>query len=296
MKNISEVTQMGDGITRLRAANPSAMTGSGTNSYVVRGAIGAVVIDPGPDLDQHLEAILRELDGRPLEAILITHAHLDHTALVPRLVERSGAAVLAYGRADEGRSERMQLLALAGSIDGGEGLDLAFAPDKKIRHAEMLRFDGLEIEVFATPGHLSGHLSFAYLNQLFSGDHVMGWSTSLISPPDGDMGAYMGSLAALQHRNWLRFLPGHGPEVTDPAARLATLIAHRKEREAAILFSLKTGPATAKSLATRIYTDISSNLLPAAARNILAHLIDLQDRNHVQTQDLLSVCARFELI
>lgn len=296
MQDISEVTQMGYGITRLRAANPSSMTGAGTNSYVVRGTAGAVVIDPGPDLEQHLEAIVRELDGLPLEAILITHAHLDHTSLTPRLAARTGATTLAFGRADDGRSPRMQQLALSGPYQGGEGLDLDLTPDRRISHGEKLSFGSIEIEVIATPGHLSGHLCFGYQDLVFTGDHVMGWSTSLISPPDGDMGAYMASLAMLQQRDWTRFLPGHGPEIHDPGARLSYLIAHRKSREAAILTGLKVGPATPQFLAKAIYTDTPFSLMPAAARNILAHLIDLQDRNYVRCQYPLAISAQFELI
>lgn len=296
MQGPSEVTQLGHGITRIQAANPSPMTGTGTNSYLIEGPTGVVIIDPGPDLTVHLQAILTVAGDRRLAAILITHAHLDHTALVPRLAKQTGAPVLASGRADEGRSARMQHLAEAGFTLGGEGLDVAFTPDVRISHAERLQLAGLDLSVVATPGHLSGHLCFGLQDLLFTGDHVMGWSTSLVSPPDGDMGAYMTSLAALQHQSWQKFLPGHGPIISNPDARLSTLIAHRQGREAAILAALALFPTTARQLSQSIYTETPAALMPAAERNILAHLIDLQERNRVTSPDPLGLCARFQLI
>jgi glyoxylase-like metal-dependent hydrolase (beta-lactamase superfamily II) len=295
MQAISEITRMGQGISRLRAENPSPMTGTGTNSYVLQGSTGAVVIDPGPDLEPHLQAILAQIGPAPLAAILVTHAHRDHSALAPRLAAVTQAPILAFGRAAEGRSTLMQRLAAEGLEGGGEGVDHAFTPDQRVSDGQTLRLAGLQIEVLATPGHMCGHLSFALGNTLFSGDHVMGWSTSLVSPPDGDMGAYMASLQALQQRPWQRLLPGHGPEVSTPAARLAELFRHRKAREAAVLQALTRGPAAPKELAAAIYTDIPAALLPAAARNILAHLIDLHERNLVRPLDPLRAEARFEL-
>jgi glyoxylase-like metal-dependent hydrolase (beta-lactamase superfamily II) len=295
MQAISEVTRLGQGITRLRAGNPSPMTGSGTNSYVLQGPAGALVIDPGPDHAAHLEAILAQIGPAPLAAILVTHAHLDHSALVPRLAARASAPVLAFGRASDGRSELMQRLAAEGLAGGGEGVDHSFTPDQRLSDGQSLNLAGLQIEVLATPGHMCSHLSFVLGETLFSGDHVMGWASSLISPPDGDMGAYMASLAALQRRPWQRLLPGHGPEVSDPATRLAELITHRKARETAVLEALHHAPASAHALATAIYTDTPAALLPAAARNILAHLIDLHERKLVRPLDPLSAEARFEL-
>ncbi|WP_395005601.1 MBL fold metallo-hydrolase [Cypionkella sp.] len=296
MHRPSQIIAISPVITCLRADNPSPMTGTGTNSYLLRGAEGAVLIDPGPDLDLHQEAILRELGPDPLAAILVTHAHLDHSALAPRLGRATGAPILASGRVDQGRSATMQRLAALGLQEGGEGLDHSFAPDQQISDGQVLRLGGLNITVIATPGHLSGHLSFALGPSLFSGDHVMGWSSSLVSPPGGDMGAYMASLAKLQTQDWRVFLPGHGAPVTAPAARLAELTAHRCAREHAVLQCLAQAPATAARLAQMIYTDTPAALLPAASRNILAHLIDLHERNLIRPQGRLTADTVFELI
>jgi glyoxylase-like metal-dependent hydrolase (beta-lactamase superfamily II) len=296
MHRPSQIIAISPVITCLRADNPSPMTGTGTNSYLLRGAEGAVLIDPGPDLALHQETILREIGSDPLAAILVTHAHLDHSALAPRLGRATGAAILASGRVDQGRSATMQRLAALGLQEGGEGLDHSFAPDQQIHDGQELRLGGLRLRVIATPGHLSGHLSFAYGQTLFSGDHVMGWSSSLVSPPGGDMGAYMASLAKLQSQDWQAFLPGHGDAVTDPTARLAELIAHRRAREHAVLQSLAQAPASAATLASAIYTDTPATLLAAASRNILAHLIDLHERNLIRPQGRLSADTVFELI
>ena len=295
MHDTSEISQMATGILRLRAANPGPMTGSGTNTYLLHGGAGAVVIDPGPNLGSHLRAVLQALGDVPLCAILITHAHLDHTALTPALVTATKARVLAFGGAQSGRSARMQTLADQG-MTGGEGADVAFRPDQVLTHGQTLRLAGLRINVIHTPGHMGGHLCFGVGDTLFSGDHVMAWSTSLVSPPEGDMAAYMASLARLTAGDWARFLPGHGDPVGNPAARLTALITHRRGREASILAALRETPATPDDLARRLYTDSPPALLPAASRNILAHLIDLHDRNLVATTGSITANALFHPI
>jgi glyoxylase-like metal-dependent hydrolase (beta-lactamase superfamily II) len=287
--------QLAKGVQRLRANNPGPMTGSGTNSYVLHGPQGAVVIDPGPALPDHLQAILQALGDATLRGILVSHAHLDHSALVPELARLTRAQVFGFGDASSGRSDVMQRLAQS-MPGGGEGVDLQFAPDVLLQHGQILRLAGLDIEVLHTPGHMGGHLCFALADRLFSGDHVMGWSTSLVSPPDGDMGDYMASLALLAARDWAAFWPGHGEAIGNPSARLSELIQHRRDREAAISAALSGGALDAQALATVIYTQTPTTLLPAAARNILAHLIDLHDRKIVSTPDLIGPKARFEMI
>lgn len=272
-------------LRRVLAPNPSPMTWRGTNTYIA-GEGEVAVIDPGPALGSHLDAILAALaPGERVGAILVTHSHLDHSPLARPLSEATGAPVLAAGPSDWGRSATMRALAASGALGGGEGVDGAFAPDRQIADGETLRGGWGEIEVVATPGHMANHLSFAWRGALFSGDVVMGWSTSLVSPPDGDMGAFMATLARLAEREDRVFYPGHGEPVAAPAARLRELVAHRRARERQIADALtEAGPATAADLAARIYTDLDRRLLPAAERNVLAHLIDLAERNRVTTE------------
>jgi len=288
------MTDQADLVRCLTAPNPSPLTGTGTNTYLV-GSGDIAVIDPGPDLDHHLEAILANL--RPKERIgqiIVTHAHRDHSALAARLAAQTGASVLAFGDAFAGRSPGMAVRA-ARLGPAGEGLDLDFQPDQRLFDKDRIAGPDWELVVHHTPGHLGGHLCLALGQTLFSGDHVMGWSTSVVAPPDGDMGDYMGSLHRLAQGEWRRCLPGHGPAVEDPLARIDWLIRHRQSREAAILKELSQGPSTIPVLAQRLYLGIAPSLLGAAELNILAHLIDLLDRNLVSAQpwpDLTAIYAR----
>lgn len=283
-------------VRRLRAANPSAMTFTGTNSYVLgRGRV--VVVDPGPDDPGHLVALLAALDPHEtVEAVVVTHPHLDHSALAPALARAVSAPVLGFGPAGSGQSPVMRRLAEAGLTGGGEGVDSRFAPDQTLVDGQELTFGALTLRVLHTPGHMGSHLCLAVGDVLLTGDHVMGWATSLVSPPEGDMGGYMASLARLAQGRWSRFLPGHGEPVEDPAARLAELIHHRRQREAQILAALDAGPDTARGLATRLYADTPAALLPAATRNVLAHLIDLADRKQVTHPAPLTAESRFAKI
>ena len=266
-------------LSTLRADNPGPFTGLGTNTYCL-GQTTKTIVDPGPDTPAHLAAILQEVGRHEIEAILVTHAHTDHSALAPRLSALTGAPILAFGDARAGMSAQMTALEAEG-IAGGEGRDDAFVPDHGLTDGNILCLSGLEIEVIHTPGHMSNHICLGLGDTLLSGDHVMAWSTSLVSPPDGDMSAYMASLHKLARRIWRRFLPGHGLPVEDPAARMAALIAHRLGREASVLAALSQGPATPEALTKTIYTDLAPNLQAAATRNVLAHLIDLQARAKV---------------
>ncbi len=281
-------------IRRVLAPNPSPMTHTGTNTWIV-GHGSVAVIDPGPALPAHLSAILASLaPGETVSHILVTHAHADHSGLAPALQAATGAPVLAYGAATAGRSARMALI--EGPVGGGEGLDHGFAPDTLLADGDEVRGTGWHLTALHTPGHIGGHLCLALGQQLFTGDHVMGWAPSLVSPPDGDMAAYMAALQRLASRDWARFLPGHGDPVDTPAARLATLIAHRQGREAQILQALSTGPLTLPALVARVYADTAPALHPAAARNALAHLIDLADRTLVTATPALSPAATFAAV
>ena len=284
-----------DGVRRILAPNPSPLTGPGTNTWIL-GTGEVAVIDPGPAITSHLQAILAAVAGQRVAAILVTHAHLDHSPLAAAVARATGAPVMAAGTALEGRSPRMERLAATGLAGGGEGLDHGFAPDLRLADGARLMVGGAEVETVATPGHMATHLSFAWNGLLFAGDHVMGWSTTLVSPPDGDMGAYMASLGRLLARPEQVYLPGHGDPVPEGPVRVAELAAHRRTREAQVLAALAAGPADAGTLARRIYTATPAPLLPAATRNVLAHLLDLSDRNLIRPVGAEGAEAAFELL
>ena len=278
-------------IRRVLAPNPSAMTHTGTNTWIVgQGAVA--VIDPGPAMPAHLAAILAALSpGETVSHIVVTHAHADHSGLAPALAAATGAPVLAYGPATAGRSPRMALI--EGLIGGGEGLDHRFAPDIVLADGAVVDGGDWHLTALHTPGHIGGHLCLALGRQVFTGDHVMGWAPSLVSPPDGDMAAYMASLRHLATGPWTRLLPGHGDPVDDPAARIAALLSHRRGREAQILRALSGGPLTLPALVAVVYADTPVALHPAASRNALAHLIDLADRHLITATPTLSPAASF---
>ena len=252
------------------APNPSPLTGPGTNTFLL-GTEQIAVIDPGPDIASHLDAIL-QAGSRRITHILVTHAHLDHSAGAAALSAATGAPVLAFGDADAGRSPLMQ--ALVDIAGGGEGRDTAFRPDQLLRNGDRIEGDGWTLTAIHTPGHMGNHLGFLWGDQLFCGDVILGWSSTLISPPDGDLLDYFRSLDRIEALRPARLLPAHGDPVEAPLPRIAALRAHRQDRTAQILAALRDGPANAADLARRIY-DVPPALLPAAARNVLAHLIAL---------------------
>lgn len=281
---IGKAEPVAPGLRRIVAPNASPMTFRGTNTYLL-GTRALAVIDPGPDDPAHLDAILSALGpGQRISHIFVTHAHLDHSPLSRALARETGAPIHAFGRFDAGRRPVMQALAESGLVGGGEGVDAAFVPDRRLADGDRIAGDGWQLEALHTPGHMANHLSFAWGRALFSGDHVMGWASSIVSPPDGDLSAFMESLHRLQTRRWAVFHPGHGAPVLAPSTRLRDLIAHRLKREAAILTALSEGPARAADLAARIYTDVAPALLPAAERNVLAHLLDLAGKKEVTAQ------------
>ena len=271
------------------------MTHRGTNTYLL-GETDLAVIDPGPDDAAHLAAILEAVEpGQRIRHILVTHAHRDHSPLARRLSAATGAPVLAYGDARSGRSAVMQMLARGGMTGGGEGVDADFIPDRCLRDGEVIEAGGWRIRAIWTPGHFGNHMCFASGGMIFTGDLVMGWASSLVSPPDGDAAEFTKSCRKLKGLNASVLHPGHGAPVDAPEARLDWLIAHRASREAAILAQLALEPGSAKSLAARIYTETPAALMPAAARNVLAHLIDLATRGAVQHQGSLETGTVFRL-
>ncbi|MEM6971820.1 MAG: MBL fold metallo-hydrolase [Pseudomonadota bacterium] len=310
----AEVEVLAPGVWRLTAPNPSPMTYTGTQTYII-GAVDVpvkardaryVVIDPGPDDPAHFAAILRCL-GSPtssLAAILVTHSHLDHSAGVARLKAATGAPVLAFGPHGTGMSGTMRALAVASpDLGGGEGADRAFAPDEALIDGAQLDLGiGAEIRAIHTPGHLSNHLSFSLADRglIFTGDAVMGWSTTLVSPPEGDMAQQMATLqrlgALVGTLDAPRLMPGHGPVVEDPVRLIAEHRAHRDARRAALIAALEDGPANARALAGRLYTDTPPALMAAAARNVLATLLQLHGEGSAEPTGRLSADVAFRLI
>lgn len=291
------MTPLEPGIRRIIAPNPSPMTYWGTNTFVL-GEGDVAVIDPGPADPVHMDALLSGLQrGERVTQILVTHSHLDHSPLARPLSEATGAPVMAFGDAQAGRSEVMRDLVARGLSSGGEGVDAGFRPDIRISDGEIVRAGGLDIEAIWTPGHFANHLSFAWQGAVFTGDHVMGWASSLVSPPDGDLTAFMASCAKLAARADRIYFPAHGAAITDPAARMAWLIAHRQSREADLLATLADGrPTTVSALTRTIYTDTPPALMPAAERNVFAHLIDLVTRKIVVAEPQLEAHADFRRI
>jgi glyoxylase-like metal-dependent hydrolase (beta-lactamase superfamily II) len=263
------------GIRRIVARNPSPFTFTGTGTYVV-GAGEVAVIDPGPDLDEHVAALLAGLGGERVTHILVTHTHRDHSPAAKALQAATGAPTFGFGPHAAGRRGE------AGIEEGG---DWDFTPDVTVRDGDEIAGAGWRFEAVHTPGHTSNHLCFALPEQglLFSGDHVMGWSTSVIAPPDGDMSAYMASLDKLLGRPDAVYWPTHGPAITEPQPYVRAFVAHRREREAGILECLAAGPQEIMAIVDRLYVGLAQGLRRAAARSVHAHLLDLAARGLVDS-------------
>ena len=266
-------------VRRMTARNPGPFTFKGTNTYVI-GHGEVAILDPGPLLDEHIDALLDALKGETLTHILISHTHLDHTAAVPTVKEGTGAPTYGFGP-HQSRE--------------GMGGDLDFTPDVVIRDGDTIEGKGWALTALHTPGHAGNHLCFALPqeNALFSADHVMGWSTSVVSPPDGDMADYFRSLEKLRGRTEQVYWPGHGPEIPDPAPFIEAFIAHRRERETAILDRIAAGDETIEAMLTPIYGELDPKLRPAAARSVLAHLVKLVAEGRVESDGPPTLEARY---
>jgi len=279
-------------IRRVVARNPSPFTFKGTGTYIV-GHGKVAVIDPGPDLAAHVGALLDALRGETVTHIVITHTHLDHSPAAAALKQATGAKTYGFGPHGSGRAE--DRTGVGGVTE--EGGDHAFHPDVTLRERDVLAGPGWRLEAVHTPGHTSNHLCFALAEEraLFSGDHVMGWSTSVIAPPDGDMAAYMRSLEKLLHRDDAVFWPTHGPPIPEPKAFVAAFIAHRHERRDAILARLTAGDETIPAIVERVYVGLDPRLKGAAARSVLAHLVELIETAAVNSEGPPTLAARYRL-
>lgn len=256
-------------IRRVIANNPGPFTFTGTGTYIIgrpEPGAGVAVIDPGPFDDAHLAALLKAVEGQTVSHVLVTHTHRDHAPLARPFAEAVGGATILAARPPQ------RTIHASGGLDEDE--DETFAPDVVLAGGERLEGDGWTIEAMATPGHASNHIAFVLTdeNALFSGDHVMGWSTTVVAPPDGDMTDYMASLDAVIARGFSTLWPTHGAPVTEPAPFLAAYRAHRLDREAQVLARLKAGDRTIAEMVPVLYAAVDNRLWPAASLSVWAHL------------------------
>ena len=253
-------------VRRVVARNPSMFTLYGTGTYIIgRGKVA--IIDPGPDLSEHVTALLQAVQNETVTDILITHTHIDHSPATRAVKAATGAKTWGFGpHGTSGDGTQVE-----------EGADREFTPDNRIGDGDIVSGDGWTLEAIHTPGHTSNHLCLALKeeNIMFSGDHVMGWSTSVISPPDGDMGDYLQSLRKLTTRGELRYWPTHGPAIENPRPFVKAFINHREERESQIQACLADGLIKIPDMVERLYANVDSRLHRAAGRSVLAHLIHM---------------------
>lgn len=288
------VTQLEPGLRRIIAPNPSPMTFWGTNTFLL-GQQEIAVIDPGPDSADHLDAILAATKGSKITYIIVTHSHLDHSPLAASLSRETGAPVYAFGDRKAGRSVVMEALANDGLAGGGEGVDPHFRPDIRIGDGDILQSSDWKLTCHHTPGHMGNHLALSWGDAVFTGDLIMGWASTMVSPPDGDLADFLASCSKLRALNAARFYPAHGDVIEAPTERIDWLVSHRMERSDQILNELAQRPSTIKNMTKRIYHDAPKGLLGAAARNVFAHLIELQGRGLVHAEPALNPDAVYSL-
>lgn len=275
-------------VRRLVCRNPGPFTFTGTNTYVVgRGEVA--IIDPGPDDDAHLEAIMAAVGGETVSHIVVTHRHSDHSTLAPRLKALTGAPVLAFDRGPSAAMDSPPVL--------DAGFDPAFRPDRPLRHGDVIGGASWTLEAVHTPGHTSDHLALALAqeNALFSGDHVMAWATSVVAPPDGSMADYFASLRLLLSREDTVYWPGHGGPSRTPQRLVRALIAHRQMREAAILERIRAGDKTVSDIVRAVYADVDPRLHGAAALSALAHVEHLIAQGLVACDGAASLSAKLSV-
>ncbi len=279
------------GVRRVLCNNPSPFTFKGTVSYIV-GRSNVAIIDPGPEDPIHSAALLDAVRDETVTHIFVTHTHRDHSPGVPAIKAATGALVLGEG---PHRAARALHVGDGPRLESSNDVD--FKPDRVLADGEVVRGDGWTLEAVTTPGHTANHMAFAFKesNVLFSGDHVMAWSTPVVAPPDGSMGDYMASLQKLSKRAEPVYFPGHGPAVNNAPRFVAAYILHRKAREASILNRLQNGESDIPTMVNAIYANLDPRLLKAAGMSVLAHLEDLVARGAVATNGPPSIAGRFRL-
>ena len=284
-----EAMEVAPGVRRITADNPSAFTFHGTNSYIL-GNDTVAVIDPGPVSENHFQALLRAIGGRPVSHIFVSHTHADHSPLARQLKEATGSKVYAEGPHRPARPLRI------GEINPLDAsADTEFMLDVSLADGELVEGDGWSLRAIYTPGHTANHLAFALEGTgiLFSADHVMAWATTIVAPPDGAMSDYMASLDKLMERDYTLYLPGHGGPVRQPSAFLRGLKTHRRMRERAILERLRSGDRTIPEMVAAIYRDTDPRLHNAAGLSVLAHLEDMVARGLVEAEGEPSIGGIF---
>ena len=283
--------EVAPGVRALVANNPGPFTFKGTVSYII-GREKVAIVDPGPDDAAHIASLLDAVRGETVTGIFVTHTHRDHSPAVPKIKAATGATVYAEG---PHRPARPLHIGETNRLDASADLD--FRPDVALADGEIVSGDGWTLEALTTPGHTANHMAYALkeADLIFSGDHVMAWSTSIVAPPDGAMSDYMASLAKLARRSEPLYLPGHGGPVREAPRFVQSYIRHRQGREASILRRLSKGAADIPTLVRAIYIGIDTRLVGAAALSVLAHLEDLVARGVVATEGMPSIGGTYRL-
>ncbi len=273
-------------IRRVVADNPGPFTFTGTGVYII-GTDEVAVIDPGPVNESHVAALDAALEGCRVTHVLVTHHHIDHSPGAKPLAEKHGCKVYGYGlqmRKPEGGEVRLEA-----------GDDLGFMPDIEVRDGDIINGKDWTVRVLHTPGHTSNHVCYALEEEktLFSGDHIMGWSTTVISPPDGDMGDYLKSLDHVKAQNFDKIWPTHGPCIEDPGPFVQAYIDHRRHREQQILNAVDTGLESIGDIVSALYQHVDKRLHPAAAHSVLAHIIHLVETGRLTSDGTPSLKSRY---
>lgn len=279
------------GVRRVLANNAGPFTFKGTMSYIIgRGKVA--IVDPGPDDPKHLDALLNAVRGETVTHILVTHTHRDHSPGAARIEAETGAKTVGEG---PHRAARPLNVGEAPPLDASADRD--FKPDIVLANGDVVAGDGWSVEGITTPGHTANHMAFALRGQnvMFSGDHVMGWSTTIVAPPDGAMSDYMASLHKLSKRSETTYFPGHGDRISDAPAFVRHLIAHRQGREASILHRLGKGAADIETIVRAVYIGLDSRLTKAAGLSVLAHLEELVARGKVATDGPPAIDGTYRL-